>query len=184
MAATRSAAQASTIGDRRMFRTAIDIPEQNRQRLIQMLNQELADLTDLYQQMKHAHWNVKGPQFFQLHKLYDEIALELLQELDLIAERITALGGFAKGTLKMAAGSTRLEEFPEDALMDLRSIEALIQVCSQVAQTVREGIDFAEENKDQGTVDLLSGTVLELDKSLWMLQAHLQGSNGAGGRGR
>src|ERR1700682_4926237 len=59
------------------FRTHIDIPTEQRNQLVAMLNQHLADTLDLYTQAKQAHWNVKGEDFYQLHQLFDEIAAEL-----------------------------------------------------------------------------------------------------------
>src|SRR5512135_1140575 len=92
--------------------TRIDIPAKTREQVITMLNQQLADTFDLYSQTKQAHWNVKGPEFFQLHKLFDKLAEGVLEAIDTIAERVTALGGVAMGTAHMAAQSSRLPEFP------------------------------------------------------------------------
>ena len=56
------------------FSTSIDIPENTRAEIIGLCNQQLADTADLQSQIKQAHWNVKGPEFIALHKLYDELA--------------------------------------------------------------------------------------------------------------
>ncbi|HET7009279.1 MAG TPA: ferritin-like domain-containing protein, partial [Anaerolineales bacterium] len=86
-------AKSTTAEKTRMFSTQIDLPLEAREELVGMLNQHLADTLDLYSQAKHAHWNVKGMDFFQLHKLFDDLA-EMLEEFaDVIAERATALGG-------------------------------------------------------------------------------------------
>ncbi len=82
---------------RRAFTTRINIPEPSRQQLIELLNSRLADTFDLYSQLKQAHWNVKGSDFLQLHELYDSVAADVLEHLDMIAERATALGGLALG---------------------------------------------------------------------------------------
>jgi starvation-inducible DNA-binding protein len=58
----------------RTFKTRIDLPADRRQKLIALLNQHLADTFDLYSQIKQAHWNVKGTQFYQLHELFDDLA--------------------------------------------------------------------------------------------------------------
>ena len=81
----------------REFPTHIDIPAEKRAALIEMLNQHLADTFDLYSQVKQAHWNVKGKDFYQLHLLFDEIAEEIEPFIDLLAERVTSLGGYATG---------------------------------------------------------------------------------------
>src|SRR6476620_12591424 len=85
------------------FTTRNDIPAENRAKLVSLLNQQLADTFDLMSQTKFAHWNVKGPNFYQLHKLFDELAEGLEEHVDEIAERVTALGGVATGTARQAA---------------------------------------------------------------------------------
>ena len=95
-----------------MFSTRNDLSREIRVRMIELLNQQLADTFDLYSQTKQAHWNVKGAQFFQLHELFDKLAEELQGYVDQIAERATALGGLALGTVRMSAadvGSTAFE---------------------------------------------------------------------------
>jgi len=87
----------------RTFKTSVDIPAETRRKAIEILNQNLANSFDLMSQTKQAHWNVKGNDFWQLHKLFDELAAETAEWVDMIAERATALGGYATGTARMAA---------------------------------------------------------------------------------
>ncbi len=89
------------------FSTHIDLPVESREQLIMLLNEHLADSFDLMSQTKQAHWNVKGKDFYQLHLLFDEIAGELADFVDLLAERATSLGGYATGTVRMAAENSR-----------------------------------------------------------------------------
>src|SRR5260370_41843776 len=95
-----------------MFKTRIELPEKDRHALIGLLNQRLADTADLYSQNKQAHWNVKGPNFFQLHELFDQLASDVFPFIDMIAERVTALGGLATGTVRMSASNSALPESP------------------------------------------------------------------------
>jgi starvation-inducible DNA-binding protein len=182
MAGSRTSNRVATL-ERRQFATSIDLPAEARTKLIQMLNQQLADTFDLFSQTKQAHWNVKGPQFYQLHVLYDEMAEHLLEHIDNIAERITALGGTAMGTARMAATSSRLQDFPQDAIDSLDNVRALAQCYAMLTESTREGIDISEQLKDMTTNDLLIDVTRDLDKFLWFLEAHLQGGNGAGGNG-
>ena len=78
----------------RTFKTRIDLPADRREKLIALLNQHLADTFDLYGQSKQAHWNVKGPQFHQLHELFDDLAEQLEGYIDLIAERGAQVVGY------------------------------------------------------------------------------------------
>lgn len=159
----------------RMVKTSMDLSKDTRQEMVQMLNQNMADLFDLFSQTKQAHWNVKGPQFFQLHKLYDELADMILPHVDTVAERITALGGAATGTVRMAARSTRLSEFAEGPIGSMESVRMLADCYAALAKHTREAIDIAEEAKDMVTSDLMIEVTNDLDKALYFLESHLQG---------
>jgi starvation-inducible DNA-binding protein len=156
------------------FETRIDLPADKRKKLVALLNQHLADTFDLYGHCKQAHWNVKGPQFHHLHELFDELAAQVLGYVDLIAERATALGGMAMGTVRMAAEGSRLKEYPLNARGSMQHVEALAVRFAALAATTRSAIDAAEKLHDSDSADLLTEVSRGLDKSLWFLEAHLQ----------
>lgn len=158
----------------RMFPTRNDLPEEARTRLVGLLNKRLADTHDLRTQTKHAHWNVKGPNFYQLHLLFDTLVGELDEFADEIAERATALGGTALGTARMVAATTQVPEFPADAFEGMDVVAALADRYKVVAKATREAIDAADELGDKDTADLFTEVSRGLDKSLWFLEAHLQ----------
>ena len=158
----------------RKFNTSIDLAPDTRERMIGLLNQQLADTFDLMSQTKEAHWNVKGPQFFQLHELYDEVAETVLPFVDEIAERATALGGLALGTARMAAEATSLDEYPLDAVDGPETIEAVADRLAAYAAAVREAIDTSDELGDQATADLFTEVSRAIDKHLWFVEAHVQ----------
>ena len=108
-----------------MHATRIDLPAETRSRLIPLLNRRLADAIDLSLQAKQAHWNVKGPGFIALHELFDRIAGEIDDHVDELAERITALGGTAEGTVQAVAGRTRLAAYPLTIADGRAHLEAL-----------------------------------------------------------
>lgn len=156
------------------FKTRIDLSAQTRKKMVDLLNEQLADTFDLFSQTKQAHWNVKGPQFIQLHELYDELAADLLGWVDMIAERATALGGLAMGTVQMAAAATRLPDFPPDTIESLETVAGLAERFAALAASTRTAIDTADEAGDMDTADLFTEVSRGLDKSLWFLEAHLQ----------
>jgi starvation-inducible DNA-binding protein len=158
----------------RLVETQHDLPKEARQEMVQLLNEQLADTFDLFSQTKQAHWNVKGPEFFQLHELYDDLAGELLGFTDLIAERATALGGIALGTARMAAQASRLPEFSDGPVGSMESVRMLVERYANLAQSTREAIDKAEEAGDVDTADLFTEVSRALDKALWFLEAHIQ----------
>ncbi len=154
-----------------------DLSVKTREAVVKHLNQHLADLSDLYSQTKQAHWNVKGPNFIQLHKLFDDLAATILEFVDVVAERATALGGVASGTTRMAAANSRLAEFPDGPVQGLKAVSLLVERYAAVGKTVRKGIDEADEYCDKDTADLYTQMSREIDKSVWFLEAHLQGES-------
>jgi starvation-inducible DNA-binding protein len=160
---------------KRTFQTGVDLPEKTRRAMIDLLNQALADTTDLFTQTKQAHWNVKGRHFYPLHLLFDELAEKREGEADLIAERATALGGYATGTVRMAAASSQLPEIPTGIDGGMEYVQALVDRYTSHGNSMRAGIDAADKAGDMDTADLFTEISRELDKDLWFLQAHLQG---------
>jgi len=158
-----------------VFPTKIDLPLDVRNKLVDLLNRQLAALTDLRMQTKHAHWNVKGPHFYSLHLLFDTLAESLDDPIDEVAERATSLGGLAQGTAQQVARQSYLPEFPATNYDGLAVVVALVERWAAAAKATREAIDIANNLGDADTADLLTGISRNLDKHLWFLEAHLQG---------
>src|SRR4051812_12893405 len=95
-----------------MLKTKNDLTPETRKGCVELLNARLADCIDLLHQSKQAHWNVKGPDFIALHKLFDEVVSAVMEYMDTIAERIVQLGGIAEGTIQNAAKKTSLPMYP------------------------------------------------------------------------
>jgi starvation-inducible DNA-binding protein len=159
---------------RALFDTRIDIPAGNRQEIIEILNARLSDTLDLYTQTKFAHWNVKGKDFYQVHLLFDAVAEHVEEGIDLIAERITALGGVANGTLREAAANSSLSEYNLGARTSMEHVAAVADQVAVVANAAREAIDQTDDLEDKGTSDLFTEIVRTLDKDLYFLESHLQ----------
>jgi starvation-inducible DNA-binding protein len=157
-----------------LFLTKNDIPASNRSQLIELLNQRLADCVDLQTQTKTAHWNVKGPNFIALHKLFDEINESVEEYVDLIAERAVQLGGVARGTCRVVAERSGLEEYPLDIATDSAHVQALSSALAVFGTRVRRAIDDADSLDDRGTADLFTEVSRGIDKWLWFVEAHLQ----------
>ncbi|MCX7594540.1 MAG: DNA starvation/stationary phase protection protein Dps [Fischerella sp.] len=158
----------------RLYPSRIDIPADARTKIVELINQTLAATTDLKTQTKQAHWNVKGTDFYQLHELFDEIADELEEFIDKFAERITALGGYACGTVRMAAANSILPEYPTDIVDGMEHVTALAERFAPYAQHIRQAIDTTDGLGDADTADLYTEVSRTIDKRLWFLEAHLQ----------
>ncbi len=159
----------------RSFTTSVDIPADDRAKINRILNQHLADSFDLMSQVKQAHWNVKGSDFWQLHKLFDEVAEQAAEWVDEFAERVTALGGYATGTVRMAAASSTLPEFPTDITDSMDYVRAVAERLAAFTNSAREAIDQTDELGDADTADLFTEISRCADKYLYFLEAHLQG---------
>lgn len=157
-----------------MYPTKNDLPEAARMKLAELLNARLSDGIDLMLQAKQAHWNVKGPQFLQLHELFDKVTDEVRDFVDVIAERAVQLGGIAEGTLQIAAKRSTLDEYPLKIVDGRAHVDALSSALARYAKSTRQAIDRATELGDADTADLFTEVSRGLDKLLWMVEAHLQ----------
>ena len=157
-----------------MHKTKNDLSKQTRNKVIDLLNARLADASDLKSQAKQAHWNVKGIHFFQLHELFDQVATAVEAHTDLIAERVTALGGTAMGTIRMAAKNSSLSEYPLEITDGTAHVDALSTALADFGKNVRKNIDQATDLGDADTADLFTEISREIDKLLWFVEAHIQ----------
>ncbi|PSR17797.1 DNA starvation/stationary phase protection protein Dps [filamentous cyanobacterium CCP3] len=158
---------------RGFYPTRIDMSAEVRSQVCDVLNQTLAATLDLKTQTKQAHWNVKGMNFYQLHELFDELAGELEGYVDMVAERVTALGGTAMGTARIAAAESILPEYPIDAVEGPEHVTALAERFAAYGKHVREAIDTTDDLGDADTADLYTEISRTIDMRLWFLEAHL-----------
>jgi starvation-inducible DNA-binding protein len=145
-----------------------------REKLIPLLNARLADAADLKSQLKQAHWNTKGAEFFQLHELFDAIAARVDAHVDEIAERAVQLGGTALGTVRLAAAASTLPEYPSDLTDSLAHAAAVADRLAAYGAALRAAIESSDKLGDAATADMFTAFSREADKDLWFVEAHLQ----------
>ena len=160
-----------------VYKTENDIPQELWLKLNVLTNQSLADAVDLQMQIKQAHWNVKGPHFIGLHELFDQIDEAVESYVDLIAERIVQLGGIAEGTVRVAAGRSRLEEYPLVIANGRAHVEAVSKALSTFGREARATINQANELDDADTADIFTEISRGIDKWLWFVEAHTQAAH-------
>jgi starvation-inducible DNA-binding protein len=165
-----------------LFPTKNDLPAETRAKVAELLNRRLADCIDLQTQCKQAHWNVKGPQFIGLHKLFDDINEDVEEYVDLLAERVVQLGGVAEGTARTVAGRTTIPEYPLDIAGGQEHVDALSTSLASFGGCARRAIDDTEELNDADSMDILTEISRGVDKWLWFVEAHLQGPQGGNSR--
>ena len=157
-----------------MFSTRNDLSREAREESVALLNQQLADTFDLYSQTKQAHWNVKGPNFIALHELFDKVADAAEEASDMLAERLVALGGRAEGTVQVVDKRSTLRPYSLTLASGPDHVQAVADAIATVARATREAIDDADRAGDKGTSDLFTELSRDLDKLLWLVEAHLQ----------
>ncbi len=157
-----------------MHNTKIDLSKDKREKLVEILNSRLADASDLKSQAKQAHWNVKGMSFIALHELFDQVATNVENYTDMIAERITTLGGTAMGTVRVAAEKSTLQEYPHEITDGADHVDALSNALADFGKKVRENIDDSDDLGDKDTSDIFTEISRGIDKDLWFVEAHIQ----------
>jgi starvation-inducible DNA-binding protein len=155
------------------YKTGINLSEDTREKLIELLNARLADSLDFSTQAKQAHWNVKGMHFYQLHLLFDKVAEHAEEYVDLVAERATALGGIAMGTARVAAKNSSLPEYNLNAVTGEDHLRALSQNLAKYGNLIRKAVDEADHLGDVGTADMFTEILREADEDLYFLESHL-----------
>lgn len=151
----------------------IGIDAQERREIADGLSRVLADTYVLYLKTHAFHWNVEGPMFNTLHDMFMTQYTELWGAVDLIAERIRALGFPAPGTYREFAKVASVEE-TEGVPEAMEMVRLLVVGHEAVARTIRSVFDVAEEAGDEATVDLLTQRLRSHEKTAWMLRSLLR----------
>lgn len=141
--------------------------------MIDTLNHHLALAADLRSQVKQAHWNVVGPNFIALHKLFDEQAAILALQVDEYAERVRALQGVARGTVRMAAAESPLDDLDAQEIDGDDMVRLLLNRFETYSESLKEAIDAADEAEDMATQDIYIEAQRAVDLHAYFLRSHL-----------
>jgi starvation-inducible DNA-binding protein len=151
----------------------IGIAEKERQAIADGLSRLLADSYTLYLKTHNYHWNVTGPMFNTLHLMFEQQYTELAAAVDLIAERIRALGYPAPGSYRAYAELTSIEEetgVPSAETM----VRQLVKGQEAVVRTARAIFPVVDEAHDEPTADLLTQRMQVHEKNAWMLRSLIE----------
>ena len=155
----------------------IGLDEEQRESVVQMLNQHLANLHVLYIKTRNYHWNLTGPRFHTLHVFFEEQYEDLEESIDEFAERIRQLGGGALGTMVEFTKTATLKEEPGVVPDADTMIRNLTNDHEAIIQALRRDIESTDQIGDIGTNDFLTGKLQDHEKMAWMLRAHLEGED-------
>jgi starvation-inducible DNA-binding protein len=150
----------------------IGIGEADRQEIAEGLSRLLADTYTLYLKTHNYHWNVTGPMFQTLHLMFETQYNELALAVDLIAERIRALGAPAPASYREFLGLSSVPE-EEDRPDATEMIRRLVAGQETVARTARSVFPIVEQAHDEATADLLTQRLQLHEKTAWMLRSLL-----------
>ena len=153
-----------------MGKIDIGINEKDRNKIADGLKRLLADSYTLYLQTHNFHWNVIGPQFRELHLMFEEHYTELATAVDDIAERIRTLDVPAPGTYKALAKLSSIKEV-EGVPKSEEMVEILTRGHEQVVKTAREVLATAQDADDESTAALVGDRMRIHEKTAWMLRA-------------
>ncbi len=151
----------------------IGIDAKTRGQIAMALSKVQADTYTLYLKTHNFHWNVTGPMFQTLHLMFEQQYNELWLAVDLLAERIRALGLPAPGTYRQFATLSSIKE-DEGVPKAEDMIRRLVEGHETVARTARDAFRIAEETHDQPTCDLLTQRMQVHEKTAWMLRSLLE----------
>jgi starvation-inducible DNA-binding protein len=151
----------------------IGIEEKDRKAVAEGLANVLADSYTLYLKTHNFHWNVTGPMFNSLHLMFEQQYTELALAVDLVAERIRALGHPAPGSYAQFSKLTSVREATEVPHAN-EMIRQLVEGHEAVARTARKVFPLADRAGDQVTMDLLTQRMQVHEKNAWMLRSLLE----------
>lgn len=140
--------------------------------VVSKLNQLLIDYQVHYQNLRLFHWNVKGPFFFVLHDKFEELYREAAEKIDEIAERVLALDGIPKGSLKNIVSKAHVESH-EEIMEANEMVSAIITGHKILIGDLNAVLQAAEEESDEGTLDIFTSYIQELEKHNWMFKSYL-----------
>ncbi|MGG6297452.1 Dps family protein [Leptolyngbya sp. AN02str] len=159
-----------------MRKMNIGLSEEQRQGVIDLLNRDLSDAYLLLIKTKKYHWDVIGPQFRTLHQLWEEQYEALTQNIDSMAERIRALGGYPVGTAEGFLQLASIKEHAGDIPNATEMVSRLVEDHETIIRNLRDHVDQASESfHDEGTADFLTGLMEQHEEMAWMLRSFLEG---------
>lgn len=151
-----------------------EIAEDNASKLAYSLNTLLADEHLLYIKTRAAHWNVEGPDFYFMHKFFEEQYQSIETMIDEVAERIRTLGHYPEATLQGFLQLTHFTETRNEANNSTGFIKRLLEDHQSLISHLRQNMQqYAEKWKDGSNTDFLSNILTTHEKMAWMLKAHL-----------
>lgn len=143
-----------------------------KEKLIDIVNKQIANWNVLYVKLHNYHWYVKGPQFFTLHTKFEELYNEAALHIDELAERLLALGGKPLATMKEYLTVASVQEAKGNETAE-EMVAEIVRDFETMIEELKDGMNYAGEINDETTGDMLLGIHQSLEKHVWMLKSFL-----------
>lgn len=155
-----------------MKTTLIGLNLEKSEKLVESLNELLANFQVYYQNLRGLHWNIKGKSFFELHVKFEEFYTDSQEKIDLIAERILTLEGTPLHTFD---DYVNLAKVPvgKEITNDEKAVQLVVTSLAELLKIERQILENSDDANDEGTNAMMSDFISEQEKTIWMLNAWL-----------
>ena len=154
------------------MKNLIGIDLKKSERLVNDLNDLLANYQLFYQNLRGFHWNIKGKAFFELHLKFEELYNDAILKVDEIAERVLTLDGIPLHTFDDYLKVSKIKS-AKGVVNGQKSVKTILENFSVLLKKERQILDLASKANDEGTVTLMSDYITQTEKTMWMLNAYL-----------
>ncbi len=148
----------------------LNLDKEKTGKTVEQLNVLLADYHLYYQKLRNFHWNIIGQNFFDLHEKFEELYDDAKLKVDEIAERILTLRFQPTSNYSDYLKKSNIKESSSD-LNDGEMVGILLEDHGRILRQMSKVVETAENNGDEGTIDLIGGYIRDLEKTSWMLDA-------------
>ncbi len=155
------------------MKNQIDLTTGYSAKMVEKLNEFLSNVQIFYMNVRGFHWNITGKNFFKLHEKFEELYNDLNEKADEIAERVLMLDGKPVHAFSEYLKIAEIKE-KQNVTTDVETVKEVIAGLLVLLRQERDIASFADENGDEGTVDLVTGYISEQEKMIWMLNAFLK----------
>ncbi|MBX7138916.1 MAG: DNA starvation/stationary phase protection protein [Oligoflexia bacterium] len=153
----------------RELATPTDLSSKERTAVTEAVNVLLADSLALYLKTKNFHWHLSGPRFRDYHLLFDEQAEQILESVDVLAERVRKIGGTTIRSISHVGDLQTIEDDNDSFVEADAMIERLLADNRSMASAIREAIEICDDNRDSPTGNILQETLDQTERRVWFL---------------
>lgn len=157
---------------RKMKVNSLGLDSEKTEKIIEDLNNLLANFQTYYQNLRGIHWNIRGKRFFDLHVKFEELYNDTQLKIDMIAERVLTLGGTPLHTFDDYIKASKVP-VGKNVSEDEKAVQLVVNSLSHLLKIERGILDKSDKAQDEGTNAMMSDFITEQEKTIWMMKAWL-----------